>query len=358
MLRPALIPPLAAGVLMAALAVTGAAAEPVTVKVGVCAPTVSVSLAPFAVADKLGYSERENVRFDFVVAGNSTDCAKYLATRQFDTAQFSIEQIVAMRLQGVKMTTFYTFSQGNVYGIAVPMDSQIRTLSDLKGKRIGVTSMSSIGVLTARAFAANSGLDPQADLSFSAIGTGAQAAALLSRGQVDAVSMFDTQFAMIANAGTPLRLLPLPQDYRTFPTTGFVALESTLRDKRGALEALGRVWAMGSEFTQANPEAAIRMAWDYFPQLKPVGTSPEQALANETKVLKARLANWDLALGGVSQWGESNPAHYAAYVDFLVKWKMIQPGVPAKDLYTNGLVPSFNRFDRNAVLKAAADWKP
>lgn len=343
--------------LFAAISIACAAAEPVTLRVGVCAPTVSVSLAPFAVAEKLGYSERENLRFDFIVAGTSTDCAKYLATRQFDTAQFSIEQIIAMRLQGVRMTTFYTFSQGNVYGIAVPQDSAIKTLSDLKGKRIGVTSMSSVGVLNGRAFLATVGLNPQTDVAFSAAGTGAQAAALLNRGQVDAVSMFDTQFAMIGNAGTPLRLLPLPQEYRAFPTTGFVALESTLRDKRAALEALGRLWAMGSEFTQANPEAAVRMAWDYFPQLKPVGTPEEQALANEVAVLKARLANWDLALGGVSDWGESNPAHYAAYVDFLLKWKMIQPGIPPTDLYTNALVPAFNRFDQQAVLKAAADWK-
>jgi len=56
----------------------------------------------------------------------------------------------------VKIKNFYTAYQTPGYAIAVPADSPIQKLSDLKGKTIGVTNMASAGVIIARALAAAS----------------------------------------------------------------------------------------------------------------------------------------------------------------------------------------------------------
>src|SRR5919205_2172162 len=122
-----------------------------------------------------------------------------------------MESLPAARQQGVKAKIFYTAYQGNIYGIAVPADSPVQSFKDLKGKKIGVTSMASGGVVIARALAANNGMDPDRDITIVVAGEAAQTAALLRSNQVDALSQFDTQYALASNAGAKLRFLEHPE---------------------------------------------------------------------------------------------------------------------------------------------------
>ena len=66
--------------------------------------------------------------------------------------------------------------------------------------------MASAGVIIARALAATSGLNPDTDINLVVAGEGAQPAALLRSKQIDALSQFDTQYALIENAGVKLRI--------------------------------------------------------------------------------------------------------------------------------------------------------
>ena len=204
-----------------------AGAEVRTIRMGWCAKTVSSAAAPFAIAQKLGWFEKAGIKVELVPLPGSTDCVKLVATRDVQVSLPSMEPLAIIRPQGVKAKFFYTAYQGNIYGIAVPADSPVKTMADLKGKRIGVTSMASAGVVLARALAKQAGLDPDKDISIVVAGEAAQTAALLRSKQIDALSQFDTQYALTENAGTKLRLLDTSAIAR-FPSNGFVTLEETL----------------------------------------------------------------------------------------------------------------------------------
>src|SRR5581483_1692109 len=231
-----------------------------------------------------------------------------------------------------------------------------RRFADLKGKSIGVTSMSSAGVIVARALASNAGLDPDRDVRIVVAGEGAQTAALLRTGQVDALSQFDTQYAMVENAGVKLRLLQNP-DIERFPSNGILALEETLRSKRKQSVALAQGYAKGSLFAMTNPEAAIRILWELYPQTRPTGKPEAAALKDDVKVLSARMQNWKLDKGGVSRWGENSERNYSAYIDFLHKWGVIKEKVSARDLITNDLIGEINAFDPAKVVAEAKAYK-
>src|SRR5262249_19174118 len=123
-----------------------------------------------------------------------------------------------------------------IYGIAVPADSPVKAVTDLKGKKIGVTSMASAGVIVARALVKQAGMDPDKDVNIVVAGEAAQTAALLNSKQVDALSQFDTQYALTENAGAKLRRLEHPE-IKKFPSNGLIALDETLKSKRK--EAVG-----------------------------------------------------------------------------------------------------------------------
>jgi len=107
----------------------------------------------------------------------------------------------------------------------------------------------------------------------------------------------------------------------------------------------------------ANPEAAVKILYEVYPQTKPSGKSEEQALRDDVKTLLARAEHWKLEAGGVKRWGESSIKDFDAYVDFLLKWKVIKDKVPAEELVTNDLVDEINKFDAAKVAAEAKSYK-
>ena len=122
--------------------------------------------------------------------------------------------------------------------------------------------------------------------------------------------------------------------------------------------AAAELVAMGTIFAMANPEAAVRMLWAQYPQTKPVSKEGDAALQDGLRPLTARFHSFELTSGGVTKWGESSLANYDAYVDFLVKWKIVPQKVAAGDLVTNDLIDEVNHFDLAAVAAQAKAWKP
>jgi NitT/TauT family transport system substrate-binding protein len=341
--------------LAASLCAAPAAAES-SLRVGWCAKTVSAAAAPFAVATKMGWLAQAGFSLDLVPLPGSADCVKFIGTGELRYALPSIEPLAQFRPQGITAKVFYTAYQGFTYGIAVPADSPIKTIKDLKGKTIGITSLASGGNLVGRALAAEAGLDPDKDVSIVVAGEGAQTAALLRSHQVDAVSQLDTQFAMIENAGIPMRRLA-SDSIDHFPANGFIALEETLKLHRAEAATLAQAYAKGTIFAINNPEAAVRILWEEYPQTRPTGKDEATALHDDVKTLEARIVNWRLEKGGVKRWGESDEANYQAYLDFLLKWGVLKAPVKAEDVVTNDVLAEIDAFDPAEVAAAAKAFR-
>ncbi|MFL5281998.1 MAG: ABC transporter substrate-binding protein [Rhodopila sp.] len=319
---------------------------------------MSTAASPYAVAQKMGWFGERGARVVVTPLPGSTDCVKQVATGDLPFSVPLIEPVLIIHPQGVKAKIFYTAYQSFGYGIAVPADSPIKDFADLKGKTIGVTSMASAGVVVARAQLAMAGIDPMTQARIVVAGEGAQTAALLRAKQVDALSQFDTQYALVENAGQKLRQLPLGP-LAPFPGNGFLALEKTLKERRDDAITVARGFAMGEIFAMANPEAAIRMLYEVYPQTRPIGKDEATAVSDDVKVLRARMAHWNLASGGVTKWGQSNMVNFNNYIDFLVQWKIVPVKVPAEEVVTNNLVDEINAsFDQAKIEAQAKAWKP
>ena len=327
------------------------------VRVGFCSKVISSAAAPFAVATKLGWYRDDGVDVELAALAGSGDCVKTTATREIPFSLPSVEPLAAARTQGIKAKIYYTAYQGNIYGIAVPVDSPIQKITDLRGKTIGVTNMGTGGVPVAKALIATAGMNPEKDVNIVVAGEGAQTAAMLRSKQVDALSQFDTQYAMVENAGLKLRLLDT-KEIDAYPSNGFLALEEALSARRKEAVGVARGYAKGTIFTINNPEAAVRILYEVFPELKPTGKDEATAIRDDTKVLQARITNWKLEKSGVKRWGESAEANYAAYAAFLLKWGVIKDKVDAKDLITNELIDEINKFDSAKIASEARAYKP
>jgi NitT/TauT family transport system substrate-binding protein len=331
-----------------------ATAQTTKLRVGTCARTITTGVgAPFAIAMKMGWFKQEGLDVEVVPLPGSTDCIKNVATRELPVTLPSMEPLAIGRAQGIRAKIFYTAYQTNGYGLAVVVDSPIQKAADLKGKTVGVTNMASAGVIVARAQVAAAGLNPDSDINIVVAGEGAQPAAMIKNRQVDALSQFDTQYALIDNAGVKMRYLDRTAIER-FPGNGFLALEETIKSRPKELVGLARAYAKGTIFTLNNPEAAVRIVYEVFPATKPTGKDEATAVREDTKVLEARIPHWKLEPAGVTRWGESSEINYRDYGDFLLKWGVIKQKVEAADLITNELIGAINQLD---AAKVAAEAK-
>jgi NitT/TauT family transport system substrate-binding protein len=325
------------------------------VRVGFSARTISAGAAPFAIATRMGWFKEEGVEVTVVPLAGSQATVQNVASRELPFALADVPALAAARTQGLKAKIYYTAYQGNHFRLAVPAESSISKISDLKGKTIGVISMGS-GVLFAKAAVGMAGLDPERDIKIVVAGEGAQTAAMVRSKQVDALSQFDTQYAMVENAGIKLRLLDAGEiDH--YPGSGLLALEETLRTHRKEAVAVARGYAKGTIFAMNNPEAAVRILYEVFPQSKPTGKDEATAIRDDIHVLRARIANWRLENAGVERWGESSEARCTQYLDFLLKWGVIKQKVAAQDLITNELIDEINAFDSGKVLADEKAYK-
>ena len=151
--------------LLVAISCANVLAQMSKLRVGFCARTISSAAAPFAVATKMGWYKEDGVEVELVALAGSADCVKTTATKEIPFSLPSVEPLAAARAQGVKAKIFYTAYQGNIYGIAVPAESPVQKITDLRGKSVGVISMGSGGVPVAKALISTVGMNPETDVN-------------------------------------------------------------------------------------------------------------------------------------------------------------------------------------------------
>ena len=258
-------------------------------KVGWCARTISSAVAPFAIATKMGWFAQAGIKVELVPLPGSTDCVKTVATRDVQYSLPSIEPLAIIRPQGVKAKNYLHCLSGQHLRHRRPGRQPGQSFTDLKGKKIGVTSMASAGVIVARALATTNGMDPDRDITVVVAGEAAQTAALLRSNQVDALSQFDTQYALAENAGAKLRMLE-DRAIAKFPSNGLIALDETLKNNRAEAVALGQGYAKGTLFAITNPEAAHPHPLGGVPaDARRPASDDATALRDDIKTLEARM---------------------------------------------------------------------
>ena len=177
---------------------------------------------------------------------------------------------------------------------------EIKTLSELKGKRIGVTRFGASTHFAALAMLDAGGLKP-GDVTFIQNGGVGESFAALVGGRVD-VTMVGYPFGLNAkNAGFSLLFRPSQTEYGLFPTAIVAARESWLKDARNHRVAVDFLRALHEglqltresatatkralkKFTRIEDEATLQGSFEFYREAYPSTLrTPEKAMVNALK---------------------------------------------------------------------------
>src|ERR1041384_6732017 len=177
---------------------------------------------------------------------------------------------------------------------------EIKTIADLRGKRIGVTRFGASSYFAGLSMLESAGIKPNEVVFIQNGGVGESLAALLG-GRVDAC-MIGYPFGLNAkNAGFRLLFRPSETEYGLFPTAVVAARESWLKDAkthrlavdflRGMADGqhLARESATATKkalkkFTKLDNEASLQGSYDFYRETFPPGIRVvEKSMANALK---------------------------------------------------------------------------
>ncbi|HYF20349.1 MAG TPA: ABC transporter substrate-binding protein [Ramlibacter sp.] len=310
-----------------------------------------------------GFFDEEGLDVELKSARGSALGAQLVITGQADVVHAGTSVgLMVPASKGSPLVAFYNMITQNFQMPAVPAESPVKTLADLKGKKLGVIGQATATVPIVKAVLEDAGVDPNS-VTFVDVGYGAQAAtALWNTKQVDALAMYDSVYAAIENVNPErykLRILTSPLSERISFQTALVAKPETIKNKRDALIRLGRAHAKSTLFALENPDAAVRIHYKRYPEQRPSNVDDATALALGRKNLQARLNHMRIDNMAVKRdkWGFMHEVDVNTYLNMLKKIGDVDKGLEAKTIYTNELIDEINKFDVAEVRRKAREFK-
>jgi NitT/TauT family transport system substrate-binding protein len=304
----------------------------------------------------LGYWKEEGLDVTVTSVEGSAAGLQQLGGGNIQIVSIGPEEIVIGREKGVKIKGFYVQARETIYRIVVPADSPLQTVPQLKGKTVGVPSLASGSVPFAKALVASVGIDPEKDMKLLAVGVGAPGRLALQQKQVDALALWDTLQASIENSGLALRRLDLPMVHEMLGQT-MATRDDFLVENAAILVGFARGVAKATLFGLTNPEAAVRIHWKLYPQTRPQGVEEQKALKEALHVFESRFELQRVDNRADKRYGIATVEQWEKLKSIYRDQKLVEGAVPAADYYSSALVDQINRFDRDAVVRQAKEYK-
>jgi NitT/TauT family transport system substrate-binding protein len=346
---------LALAALIAVLMLGGPDAALALDKVRILIPVrgIDEAFSPFAVAKEKGYFEAEGYDVSLLAVGGSNEAALQVSAGNAEVGAASPgEAIIGIQSGQLKIRYYYDMYYANIWSVAVLPESPIKSLTDLKDKKLGVQSMGSAGTTFAKAFVKEAGLDPAKDISFLPIGLGAQAVTSVRQKLVDGVIFWDAALAKLAFSGLKLREVPAPERLRTLPDVGLLARTDTIEKNPKMLVGIARALAKGYDFSMANPEAAVLITWKSFPESRSKNPNAAEAIAEGIAVNQGRLAIWNSDKIGPKH-GLFVAGDWQNLLQFLKDQGAMPDTPPLDKVFTNQFIDQINTYDRAGIIADA-----
>jgi NitT/TauT family transport system substrate-binding protein len=328
------------------------AADPIKVSFGPTTLEISTGhAAQSSIPLALDYWKAEGLDVNVFGTAGSTAGIQQMAAGNLNFATVGGEALLVARAKGLKLKAFYMFARESIYRVAIPQGSPIKSFSDLKGKVVGVPTLTDGQIPYLKGAVQNVGLDPEKDISLLATGTGAPAALAVQKGDVAVYAAWDTVIANLENRGMAFSIIAPPYFGELFGNV-VAAREDFLEKNPEVAEKLARGLAKASLFGLTNPEATVRNHWKMYPQTKPDVADQQKLMADALRVFHSRFDGLALK-GGVDKWGEMTKAQWDRVAQITKDQGQIPADFDVASAWTNALIPAINRFDAAAVVAQA-----
>jgi len=204
-----------------------------------------------------GFFKAKGIDLGYVPGTGGGSAIQTLLTGQADIAFTDPAALYLALDKGEKLVAIYNIYPQNVFNVVAPKAKDIRTATDLKGKRIGVYSLSSGTRQNLQVLLHQVGLTEK-DVTVEV--TGLLNFAPLIQGQVDATAATDTGLLVARMKGLADVDVIEVKDHLNLPSDIFVVTQATYEAKKPLLKRFLAAYRDSAAWMIASPEDAARVA--------------------------------------------------------------------------------------------------
>lgn len=274
---------LAGMLLLAALLVTAASASAQT-KVMIGAASASEMAAPIYVAIDQGYFREAGIEAELVDFRGGAPAIQALVGGGINVCICAVDHVVRLRSRRQDVAVAVELDTRHSYALVSRTGTSYASVADLRGKRIGITSPSSLTDNTLRWALAKAGLNPDRDVEIVGAGGGASMKAAIDSGRVEAGMVINADLLhMQTGSNNGYRVV---QEFRgiPYPSLAMLTRESWFTQQPEVARGFTRAVLRGISAIRANRAVALAGLRRQFPDY---GEAEIDALAAD---VQARLA--------------------------------------------------------------------
>ena len=314
-------------------------------------PVKTIAMFAPVVANDLGYFTEENLQVDVLTADSSPFIISQMASGKGQAGLILSGTAISAFSQGQDFKAVWELITHPVFSVVVPANSAVKSLADLKGKKIGIEDATSGYLPELKASLKDAGVDVDAgDAQLVPLGqdygpiiqkldSGAIAAQAASYNHVVSLKQQNYQYRDI---------YPQPAAGQEHPQVPLVVTGDLLKTNQAAVVGLARAMTKAIVFATANPDAALAIMKKAFP--------PEHSDPNGARVYMDQAIYMSTPPAG-QPFGTMSVQGAQQLVD-----EMVNPGQPSgleksfdvTPYFTNDLITEINNFD---IAKIQADAK-
>ena len=230
------------------------AAQPDLIKLTVGYTPITAATLPFFIAIEENLFQKHGLEVVPVFFGGTPLIVSAMMAGEFPIGLTGGGGIISSRLAGSDLTVIGSYLQVlTINGMAKP---EIKSINDLKGKKVAVSRIGASTYFAAVAMLDSRGMKP-ADVLFIQAGGNSQSFAALTNGAVDA-AMLGYPFSLKAKqAGFQALFRPADTEYGLYPNATVAARESWLKIPRNHKVAVDFLQAMGEGLHLAKTDAQV-----------------------------------------------------------------------------------------------------
>jgi NitT/TauT family transport system substrate-binding protein len=340
------------------------AAEPIKMRCALASGVndAQVAFQTIGMHPKLHWAQDLGIEIPIVNTQNTALPLQLLSNAQVEFATTSAYNFIPSYAThpDIGLISAYTWMPRVHNQFGVKPDSPIKSISELKGKTIGIRSTGDSGYFFAQGVFAQMGIDPHKDVEWLSVGSGGPAGRALYDGNVAALAIWDVEFLRIGIAGSPIRVLPNPASAKELFGNTYLVNQKAFEKNKDAYGKTFQVIAKGQIFTALNPRAAVLLHWDLYPESKLKGKTDEEQLKDMIKLLELRRDKWFPQSDAKDQrMGASSPAQWTASEKFAEGFDARLKGkkIDLSKLYTLEVLDEANKFDRKKFEDFARNFK-
>jgi NitT/TauT family transport system substrate-binding protein len=190
---------------LAVISTSATAQSKVTIAVGGGA---CLCYLPTVLAKQLGEYEKAGLAVDLVDLKGGSDALRAVLGGSADLVSGYFDHCVNLAARKQELQSFVVYDRypGEVLVVAPAHASEIKSIRDLAGKRVGVSAPGSSTDFFLKYLLKKNGVDPTG-VAVIGVGLGATALAAMEQGQIDAAVMLDPSVTVLQGSHPDLRIL-------------------------------------------------------------------------------------------------------------------------------------------------------